>query len=504
MLPLLGALSLSVSPQSGPPAPIAPATTAATSDGPVSQVVVASEDTYRATWATVSAAAVDSQVLVAGDEQADGRVSYLKFPVAALPSNAADVTVTLTLHQVDPSARGLVTAYRIVDAWAEGTLTAANAPGLAGPLGYGDAAGAGQATAIRVPASKVPWGGTVSFGLTAGLDGGGALSFASTHGTDSTLWPTLSISYDLSSAPTCTVSALLVPSCGAWFGSTTNQFGTESGPADSVARQEAELGRPLDIIHVYHSGSEDWPTSTELSLISDPTTARRLFVNWKPEAGSTWADVAAGTNDNLIDTVAARIEARLGNRPFFLTLHHEPEQEVQGDGSGFSQSDYAAMFRHVVERLRLDGVTNAVMVWNMMGFSGWGDQGYYDAMYPGDDVVDWIGYDPYSHDGAQLTTFADRQGRVFPGFYSWATLVHPGKPLMLGEFGADSADPALKASVFATFAAQARELPAIKAYVFFDHMLDSTTHGNNWAYDDDPTVLAAARAAFSDPYFRQG
>ena len=259
-----------------------------------------------------------------------------------------------------------------------------------------------------------------------------------------------------------------------------------------MARQEAELGRPLDIIHVYHSGGEDWPTSTELSLISDPTNVRRLFVNWKPEAGSTWADVAAGANDSLIDVTAARIEARLGNRPFFLTLHHEPEQEVQGDGSGFSQSDYAAMFRHVVERLRLDGVTDAVIVWNMMGFSGWGDQGYYDAMYPGDGVVDWIGYDPYSHNGAPLAVFADQQGRVFPGFYSWATLVHPDKPLMLGEFGVDEVDPIVKASVFATLAAQARELPAIKAYVFFDHTLDSTTHGNDWAYDDDPTVLAAA------------
>ena len=345
--------------------------------GPTTSVVVATEDTYRTPWAPASSAAVDNQVLMAGNEQLDGRVSYLKFPVPTVPSNAANVTVTLTLYQVGASQAGSVTLYRIVDPWAEATLTSANAPGLAMPLGYADAAPTGQATVIRVPVSKVPWGGTASFGLTAGTDGVMALAFGSTQRPDAAQWPTLSISYDLSSAPACSVSSRLVPSCGAWFGSTTNTFGAETGPADAVARQESELGRPLDIVHVYHVGNEDWPTPTELALASNPVVPRLLMINWKPENGSTWTEIAAGANDALIDTVAARIRARLGDRPFFLTLHHEPEQEVQGSGSGFSQADYVAMFRHIVQRLRLDGVTNAVMVWDVMGFSGWADQGYY-------------------------------------------------------------------------------------------------------------------------------
>lgn len=470
----------------------------------MTQSIVATQDTYAVPWASSPPGVFDPDVLMAGDEQTDGRVSYLMFRTPALPANAIDVTVTLSLYQVGPGGVGSLTLYRIVDAWDETTLTPADAPGLAGPLGYADAAPTGSVTTILLPATKIPWGGTASFGLTTGLGGTGALAFASTRSSTPTVWPTLSISYDLSALPACSVSSLLVPSCGAWFGSTTNPLGAETGPLDSVARQESELGRPLDIIHEYHSGTDDWPTPTELTLVSEPTSPRRLFINWKPEAGGTWADVAAGVNDALIDTAAQRIIARLGTRPFFLTLHHEPEQEVRADGSGFSQLDYVAMFRHVVARLRLDGVTNAVMVWDVMGYSGWGDQGYYDSLYPGDDVVDWIAYDPYSHNGDQLTTFADKPGRVFPGFYRWATSVHPSKPLMLGEFGVDSADPALKASVFSTFVAQAQTLPAIKAYVFFDHAADSTTAGNDWAYDDDPLVLAAARAAFLAPFFRQG
>jgi hypothetical protein len=497
LLPLLGVVAL----PSGSPA--VATLSDAVDAGPISQQVVATEDTYLAPWApSVTGGGVDPSVLVAGDEQLDGRVSYLKFPAPTLPSNATDVSATLVLHQLG-TAPGSITVYRIVDPWEVSTLTPADAPGLAGPLGYADVTGGGDPVSVALPTSKVPWGGMASFGVTAGTGGALSLSFASTGQPDQALWPELSISYTLESGVPCTVSTELVPSCGAWFGSTVNPLGAEAGPLDAVARQESELGRPLDIVHVYHSGVDDWPTPDELALTSDPSHPRLLMVNWKPENGSSWADVAAGAQDPWIDTVAARIVARLGSTRFFLTLHHEPEQEVQADGSGYSESDYVAMFRHVVLRLRADGVTGAVMVWNMMGFAGWGDAGYYDALYPGDDVVDWIGYDPYSHHAAPLSVFADRAGRMFPGFYTWATTAHPDKPLMLGEFGVDSALPSDRVSVFESFAAQARAMPAIKAYLYFDHVSDATTNGNDWAYDDDPSVLAAAKDAFDDPYFRQ-
>ena len=45
--------------------------------------------------------------------------------------------------------------------------------------------------------------------------------------------------------------------------------------------------------------------------------------------------------------------------------------------------------------LRADGVTNAVMVMNYMGFDRWMRQSWFQSMWPGDDVVDWIGLDPY-------------------------------------------------------------------------------------------------------------
>ena len=76
----------------------------------------------------------------------------------------------------------------------------------------------------------------------------------------------------------------------------------------------------------------------------------------------------------------------------FLTIWHEPEDQVGGAGSA-RPADYAAMYRYVVTELRSLGVTNAVFVMNYMGFNGWSNM--VDALYPGNDVVDWIAYDPY-------------------------------------------------------------------------------------------------------------
>jgi hypothetical protein len=379
-----------------------------------------------------------SAELLAGDETSHGPVAYLTFTAPTLPANASNISAFVVLSQVAGGVTsGPVKVYSVVSGWSAATLDAANAPALGQLLGRAPVEQVGLATEVMVSAAPVQPGQQVSFAVTSSLAAPGSIAVASAQNPDPSLRPQLLVTYLL--PPDCSVSALLVPSCGAWFGSTANPRGSEQTPADAVARQETELGRRLNIVHAYHSSNQDWPTPEEVALVSDPFNRRMLMVNWKPENGNTWAQVAAGASDAWIDTVAARIQARLGTALFFLAIHHEPENEVLAAGSGFSAADYVAMFRHVVQRLRADGVSGAVVVWDVMGFPGWGDQGYYPALYPGDDVVDWIGYDPYSHAGEPVQLFANRPGRSFPGFYTWATSSHPDKPLMLAEFGVESA-----------------------------------------------------------------
>ncbi len=414
-----------------------------------------------------------------------------------MPTTLSSATVDVSADTyVNPSAASATAGDSSVLMAGDEGLDAANAPVAGAVLGRAAVAVPGAATVISIPASAVPAGAVVSFVLTSITGDPSAVEFASSESADPTEQPHLVISYT-SRAGGCTTSALLVPSCGAYFGSTVNPVGTETGPLDALARQESELGRTLGVVHTYHKGAQDWPTPDEVAMVSDPARPRLLMVNWKPEDGATWAQVAGGSSDALIDGTAGRIVSWLGGRPFFLSIHHEPENDLGVDGSGDTPTDYVAMYRHVVQRLRVDGVSNAVMVWDMMGFSGWGDQG----LYPGDDVVDWIGYDPYSHRGMPLTTFANDPGRSFPGFYTWATQTHPEKPLMLAEFGVDAPTPTDRSGVFDSFAADAAQLPAIKAYLYSDHDNDAVTGTNDYFFDDDPTVLASARAAFEDPYF---
>ena len=442
-------------------------------------------------------------LLMVGDEGLDGREAFLRFPLPAVPAGARNLSVSLVLSQIGAPRAGAVKAYSMSDSWTAPTVTSQQRPTHDAFLGRELAQPPGAATWVALPASALLGSSTssIDFAITATIGDASALAFASADNPDPGLRPRLVVDYTLPTG-SCSVSTLLVPGCGAWFGSTANPTGGEQTATDAVAREETQLGRGLGIVHVYHVGAQSWPTPTEVALATDPAKPRILMVNWKPEQGMTWAEVAAGASDALIDDTAVRITQRLGDVPFFLTLHHEPENELQGAGSGFTPADYVAMLRHVVQRLRGAGVSHAVMVWDVMGFAGWGDQGLYPQLYPGDDVVDWIGYDPYSHGGRALDQFANAGGTAFPGFYTWATTAHPGKPLMLAEFGVESTSVAERVSVFSSLAATAPTMPALKAFVYFNHGPDSVTGTNDYALDSDPQVLAAARAAFADLYFQ--
>ncbi|WP_344311977.1 hypothetical protein [Fodinicola feengrottensis] len=272
--------------------------------------------------------------------------------------------------------------------------------------------------------------------------------------------------------PACRVSQTLVPSCGVWWGVAANPLAGESWDQALLA-YESRMGRRVDIAHFYHRDRELFPTADEIRRADQ----RFLLENWKPEAGHSWAQVAAGAVDGEIDREAAYLKANF-TKPFFLVVHHEPENEVDQASSGFTAKDYAAMFRHVVVRLRSDGVRNAVTVMNYLGTPKWGGQPWFDQLYPGDDVVDWVAEDPYVFGSNPLwrTGFAGTVNRrdfadpSWPGFYDWAMRKHPGKPIILAEWGVDEqpGQPAAKSGYFAAVPAGLRHFPAVKALVYWN------------------------------------
>ncbi|MFD1367054.1 glycoside hydrolase family 26 protein [Actinoplanes sichuanensis] len=305
----------------------------------------------------------------------------------------------------------------------------------------------------------------------------------------------------------CTTDAKLVPSCGVMWGGAAGGF--TSKPRDLEHRNWEKLsGRTATIFHTYHKGDEPFPTKAEIAMTNDPAKPRVLLLNWKIAYGSNWAKVARGEQNKRIDAFAQRIKAY--DKKVFLVLNHEPENDVVArKGSGWEAKDFAAMYRHTIQRLRAQGADNVVNVMAYMGNEKWMAQSWWKDLYPGDDVVDWIGLDSYvsvEKGYYHYGTFGDLLDRKPKGgglgFYEWATTKHTGKPIMVAEWGGyhrigRTTD---KTAVYDSVLPQLAKRPAIKAIVHFDTKHDD--QGNrDISIDSTPASLAAFRKLAAAPIF---
>ncbi|BFU45213.1 hypothetical protein KRMM14A1004_34500 [Krasilnikovia sp. MM14-A1004] len=306
----------------------------------------------------------------------------------------------------------------------------------------------------------------------------------------------------------CATDALLVPACGVLWGASAGGF--TAVPRDRALKAwEGRTGRTATIFHTYHRGDDLFPTRSEIAMTRDPARPRVLLVNWRVDDGVTWAQVARGAVDERIDRWARHVRRTYRQR-FFLVVRHEPEADVDPrPGSGMTARDFALMYRHVIERVRADGVDNAITVLAYMGSEKWQARPWWSGLYPGDDVVDWIGLDSYVsaepgryHFGGFADLLDRRPDTGGSGFYDWATTRHPGKPVMVAEWGVYHrvGRPADKAPEFASVLPELRRRPAIKAIVYFD--TDNDAYGDrDISVDSSASSLAAFRRLATDPLF---
>ncbi|GGQ65818.1 glycoside hydrolase family 26 protein [Couchioplanes azureus] len=312
-------------------------------------------------------------------------------------------------------------------------------------------------------------------------------------------------------AGSCRTGKKLVPTCGVLWGVAPGAF-TDMRGEQALARFEEKTERHQDVFHAYHRGNNQlFPTKEEMAIAREPGRERILFLNWKPR-GASWAKIAKGdkATDKFLDKLAAHIKKEFPEE-FFFTVHHEAEDNVKEKaGSGYTAADYSRMFRYVVERLRADGVDNLVTVLVHMAYVPHTSQKWFDDMYPGDDVVDWIGFDTYAYsdpgyghgDFAELLNRQSSARPTWPGFYNWAVGRHPGKPLMVAEWGVWSSkkNPGHKAAFYTEVGRQIRRFPRIRAMVHFD--TPHNQEGRESSVDATPESLAAYRKLGKLPIFQ--
>ncbi|WP_041841521.1 CBM96 family carbohydrate-binding protein [Actinoplanes friuliensis] len=502
---------------------------------------------------TVNFGAADK--LVVGREAGETRLSYVKFT----PKIASGATVTaaqLKLPVESKPVAATLSVHSVASSWSEQKITAANAPAL-GALVASIKPSTTDATLTFDVSKVVTKAGTYAFALRSsattavtrlrsieyGATTSGGPELVVTARRTTTTPTTAPTSTAPTKAPTtaptttpptttpptttpptttppttvppttapgeCVTDALLVPSCGVLWGAAAGGF-TDTPRDQALKSWEAMTGRTATIYHTYHKGDEQFPTKPEIAMTQDAQNPRVLLLNWKIAYNSTWAKVAAGAQDARIDKWSAYVKKNY-NQKFFLALHHEPENDVNATaGSGMTAKDYAAMYRHVITRLRTNGVTNAVNVIAFMGNEKWMAQSWWKDLYPGDAYVDWVGLDSYVsvekgyyHYG-DMGDILDRQptgGGL--GWYDWAVKNHPTKPIMVAEWGMYHRTKSItdKAAAFNTVIPELKAHPAVKAVVYFDTASDDEGD-RDISVNSTASSLAAFKKVAADPMFK--
>jgi hypothetical protein len=119
-------------------------------------------------------------------------------------------------------------------------------------------------------------------------------------------------------------------------------------------------------------------------------------------------NVVSGARDAKIDVLGRWItEAEV---PVFLRIGYE----FDGSWNGYNATQYKAAFRRIVDRLRANGVTNLVTVWQSSGYQT--SASSLLQRYPGDEYVDWVGYSyfnqPWNPGDGMLEIARDRRKPV--------------------------------------------------------------------------------------------
>lgn len=274
----------------------------------------------------------------------------------------------------------------------------------------------------------------------------------------------------------CVVSAKLVNSCRPWLGASAGGYpDLTTTLRPQIEAHEQRIGRQVDIVHSYHPPGNLPFTTDELSFINRPNTYG--FINWKPAA--VWADAAGGnaTVNHQIDVVATRF-ASLAPHTIFLTLHHEPENDVSAENcttsatgaAAGSPADYRNMWRNVRQRFDARGATNVVWVMDYMNYPRW--DCLVPLLYPGNDLVDWVMFNAYG--GASTPNFVANTQRFYDLLTSTSDAGHDylSKPWGIVEWNMRNATAAQGAAYYqqAATALTNGTFPRLRAYMVFDNV----------------------------------
>lgn len=295
-------------------------------------------------------------------------------------------------------------------------------------------------------------------------------------------------------------------------------------PADqgAVASLRRQSGRLPAVFMIYQGWTGTYAPFPWREAKGAQKLGKPLMVSWEPWAGrngdAAWscAAVASGRYDGYLTRYAR--EARKFRGPIFMRLAHEMNGDWypwataytsrSGRNNGNSPDSFTAMWRHVVSIFRHEGATNVAWVWSPNIFYMNGNNSQRDqiadlqALYPGDEWVDWVGLSAYN-DGSRQPWRSFSQ--LMDGAYQTVTTISP-RPLMIAELGvteqgapcgtskAEWIEQTLKVDIPYRY-------PRVRMVTWFCR--DKSDSGEaNFRFDSSPRSLAAFRSAVNSPLYQ--
>lgn len=198
------------------------------------------------------------------------------------------------------------------------------------------------------------------------------------------------------------------------------------------------------------------------------------------------ADIARGEYDPYILEWAGEVTKI--KEPLFLRIGHEmndPYRYPWGPQNNAPQ-DFIDAWKHIRQIFDSVGASNVIWVW-----SPHPAYGYYEAFYPGDEYLDYVGVTALNYGvvatWSQWWTFREIAGNYYEQLASF------NKPIMITEFGS----LAVGGNRSEWYADALRDIPEkyplVKSVIFFHFSSDNTTTEQtlNWYFIDDTTITRA-------------
>lgn len=267
-----------------------------------------------------------------------------------------------------------------------------------------------------------------------------------------------------------------------------------------ITQFEQQAGKKPAMVMWYQDWAQEFPKEEAQNVVKYGAVPHIVWEPWywSEHNKIKLRDITSGKWDGYIRTWAKAVK-EFGH-PIFLRPAHEFNMEGYPWGIVNNEKDpeaYIKAFRHIVDLFRSEGASNAKFVWSPMNYSfpkeAWND---WEKAYPGNDYVDWIGFDGYNWGTTQSWSDWQALKYLFRDQVREARRLWPAKPIMIAEFasGEQGGDKA----------AWIKEIPqylktsmrAIDLIIWFDIKKET-----DWRINSSANSLAAFKQIMADPLF---